>query len=141
MLLIVWSSYRTTAATTRFRTDAPELEAPNSTHLRGEFSKHHPHVKVLNFLNEHRDDIRWARTDRNGLVTITFSTQGARVKKTSGDLNDPRPNSSDTSIGGAGGPEEPFEWVKKRVEPRAAATDCWFQFVEVKRRFRTSTPE
>ncbi|MDQ3473156.1 MAG: hypothetical protein M3447_05410, partial [Acidobacteriota bacterium] len=48
----------------------------------GEFSKHHPHAKVLSFLNDHRDDIRWARTDRNGLVTITFSTQGARVKRT-----------------------------------------------------------
>lgn len=74
----------------------------------GEFSKHHPHAKVLSFLNDHREDIRWARTDRNGLVTITFSPQQVRVKRTTGELNDPQPNSSDVSIGGTGGPEEPF---------------------------------
>ncbi|MGI8917167.1 MAG: MBL fold metallo-hydrolase [Pyrinomonadaceae bacterium] len=98
----------------------------------GEFSKHHPHVKVLNFLNEHRDDIRWARTDRNGLVTITFSTQGARVKKTSGELNDPQPNSSDTSIGGPGGSEEPFEMVEETSgTPELPRPTVGSQFVEV----------
>ncbi|MFZ0064250.1 MAG: MBL fold metallo-hydrolase [Pyrinomonadaceae bacterium] len=72
----------------------------------GELSKHHPHVKVLSFLNDHRDEIKWARTDHNGLVTYTFSTQGVRVKQTTGDINDPQPNSSDVSVGVGG--EEPL---------------------------------
>ncbi|HET6669358.1 MAG TPA: MBL fold metallo-hydrolase [Pyrinomonadaceae bacterium] len=71
----------------------------------GEFSKHHPHVKVLSFLNDHRDDIKWARTDHNGLVAYTFSTQGVRVKQTTGEINDPQPNSSDISVGGGGAEE------------------------------------
>ncbi len=94
----------------------------------GEFSKHHPHVKVLTFLNDHADDIKWARTDHNGLVTYTFSTQGVRVKLTTGEINDPQPNSSDVSVGGGigvGGAEQPLVIVPAQGEGAAA------QFVEV----------
>lgn len=100
----------------------------------GEFSKHHPHARVLSFLNDHRDDIRWARTDRNRLVTITFSPQQVRVKKTTGELNDPQPNSTDTSIGGIGEPEEPFIIGAEPVTtepPQQTAPGSASQFVEV----------
>src|SRR5687767_4821819 len=99
----------------------------------GEFSKHHPHAKVLSFLNDHRDDITWARTDKNRLVTITFSPQTVRVKKTTGELNDPQPNSSDLSIGGIGEPGEPFEGGETTpVElPQQTAAGSGSQVVEV----------
>lgn len=73
----------------------------------GEFSKHHPNAGVLDVLNDHRQDIRWARTDRNGLVTITFNDQGASIALTSGEISDPQPNSSDVPVG-AGGGEQPL---------------------------------
>ena len=98
----------------------------------GEFSKHHPHAKVLSFLNDHRDDIKWARTDRNGLVTITFSTQGARVKLTTGEISDPQPNSSDTSIGGVpGGIEEPLVIGAEPPPAQQVTVASGSQFVEV----------
>ena len=72
----------------------------------GEFSKHHPNAGVLNVLDDHRDDIRWARTDRNGLVTVTFKDNEVRVKLTSGEISDPQPNSFDL-LAGVGG-EQPL---------------------------------
>ena len=102
----------------------------------GEFSKHHPHRKVLSFLNDHRDDIRWVRTDRNGLVTITFSTQGARVKRTTGVINDPQPNSSDVSIGGVLEPliiggETTTGTVATSEQQSQVTAESGSQFVEV----------
>lgn len=72
----------------------------------GESSKHHPNAGVLNVLDDHRDDIRWARTDRNGLVTVTFKDNEVRVKLTSGEISDPQPNSFDL-LAGVGG-EQPL---------------------------------
>ena len=63
----------------------------------GEHSEKHPHAAVLKVLNEHRDDITWARTDRNGRVTIAFDNGTPTVELTSGRLNDPRPNTVDVS--------------------------------------------
>jgi beta-lactamase superfamily II metal-dependent hydrolase len=64
----------------------------------GEHSEKHPHAAVLKVLNTHRDDISWARTDRNGTVTITFDNGAPTVELTSGRLNDPRPNTVDVSV-------------------------------------------
>ena len=44
----------------------------------GEHSEKHPNAAVLKVLNKHRDDITWARTDRNGAVTITFANGSRR---------------------------------------------------------------
>lgn len=63
----------------------------------GEHSEKHPNAAVLKVLNRHRDDISWARTDRNGRVTITFANGAPTVALTSGKLNDPRPNTVDVS--------------------------------------------
>ncbi len=72
----------------------------------GEFSKHHPSADVLEVLNDHRSEIKWARTDHNGLVTITFKPNDVRVKLTEGEINDPQPNSTDLPIGLGG--EQPL---------------------------------
>ena len=64
----------------------------------GEHSEKHPNAAVLKVLNRHRDDISWARTDRNGRVTITFANGTPDIELTSGRLNDPRPNTTDVSV-------------------------------------------
>ena len=64
----------------------------------GKHSTHHPHPATLRVLDRHRDDIRWARTDRNGLVTMSFDTQPPTVQLARGRLNDERPNSEDVLV-------------------------------------------
>lgn len=69
----------------------------------GKFSKHHPSASVLKVLNKYREEITWARTDRNGLVTITFKDGGVvEVEPTAGELNNPQPNSVDVPVVGGG---------------------------------------
>jgi beta-lactamase superfamily II metal-dependent hydrolase len=63
----------------------------------GEHSAKHPNPAVLKVLNNHRNDITWARTDRNGRVTITFANGAPTVALTSGNVNDPRPNTVDVT--------------------------------------------
>jgi hypothetical protein len=38
----------------------------------GSESQHHPNAQVLNVLSAHKDDLKWARTDRNGRVTFEW---------------------------------------------------------------------
>jgi beta-lactamase superfamily II metal-dependent hydrolase len=64
----------------------------------GEHSEKHPHAAVLKVLNKHRDDISWARTDRNGRVTITFDNGTPTIALSTGNINDPRPNTVDVSV-------------------------------------------
>jgi beta-lactamase superfamily II metal-dependent hydrolase len=61
----------------------------------GEHSTRHPNPQTLRVLQRHRDEIRWARTDRNGRVTMTFDTDPPTVQLTQGRINDPRPNSDE----------------------------------------------
>lgn len=63
----------------------------------GEGSTHHPNPKVLNILNNHRQDITWARTDHNGQVTFSFEGPKPTIIKTKGRLNDEVPNASDVA--------------------------------------------
>ena len=64
----------------------------------GEQSKHHPNRSVLEVLDDHRQEIKWARTDHNGLVTLTFGPGQPQIKLSAGQINDPQPNSEDTVI-------------------------------------------
>jgi glyoxylase-like metal-dependent hydrolase (beta-lactamase superfamily II) len=77
----------------------------------GEHSTRHPNPATLRVLNRHRDEIRWARTDRNGHVTMTFVDPTPTVKVTKGHLNDQRPNSEDIALPG------PVKTVSPVVEP------------------------
>ncbi len=67
----------------------------------GEHSAKHPNPSVLKVLNAHRADISWARTDRNGLVTITFADGTPDIALATGTINDPRPNTVDVSPPGS----------------------------------------
>jgi beta-lactamase superfamily II metal-dependent hydrolase len=69
----------------------------------GEHSTHHPNPATLKVLNKHKNTIRWARTDRNGPVTMTFSGQKVGIQIDHGKLNDPQPNTEDVLV------PEPFE--------------------------------
>ena len=65
----------------------------------GEQSTHHPNRDVLDILNEHKNEIEWVRTDHNGAVTLTFEAQlnDPQIRLSKGEINDPRPNDSDTA--------------------------------------------
>ena len=55
----------------------------------------HPEKGVLALLQEHRDDLFWARTDKNGLVSTTIENGQTAFKLGSGRLNDASPNIGD----------------------------------------------
>lgn len=76
----------------------------------GEHSERHPNPSTLSVLNRHKATIRWARTDRNGRVTMTFGAGTPRVSLTTGRINDPRPNAVDV-------PGEPAEGGEISPEP------------------------
>ena len=61
----------------------------------GSGSKSHPNPQTLHVLEAHAHDIRWARTDHNGLSTFTFVGMKTDIEITRGDLDDPVPNSAD----------------------------------------------
>ncbi|MBZ5728028.1 MAG: MBL fold metallo-hydrolase [Acidobacteriia bacterium] len=52
----------------------------------------HPDPGVLQLLEEHADTLQWARTDRNGHITVTFDGGAARFAISRGELSDPTPN-------------------------------------------------
>lgn len=54
----------------------------------------HPNPDVLKLLDEQRARLEWARTDRNGLVTVAFSGSSPALIPTRGELNDATPNTS-----------------------------------------------
>ena len=62
----------------------------------GDYRKgHHPHPEVLNLLDENRENLDWVRTDRNGLVTITFGPDGPHIKLSRGRVDDETPPTED----------------------------------------------
>jgi beta-lactamase superfamily II metal-dependent hydrolase len=87
----------------------------------GEHSTQHPHPATLRLLDRHRGDIRWARTDRNGRVSMSFDTQPPSVRPSQGSLNDERPNSEDVAVAAPAVPApRPVAPPAARVETRAA---------------------
>ena len=79
--------------------DASVLEDFGTTPLfgicAGQMSASHPNRRVLQLLDDHRDDLRWVRTDRNGLSTIALEP-AEDITVDHGEVSDPRPNTSDT---------------------------------------------
>jgi beta-lactamase superfamily II metal-dependent hydrolase len=64
---------------------------------------HHPHPDVLDLLVDNRREIDWVRTDRNGLVSITFGPGRPRIKLTRGRKDDPtKPTGEGDSLESAG---------------------------------------
>ncbi len=66
-------------------------------HSGGIVDSTHPDPGVLSFLRRNRQRIGWARTDRNGLITVNLNSQAARFRVSRGQLNDFTPNSTDQS--------------------------------------------
>lgn len=86
------------------------LEELGSTALfgicAGEHSKKHPDGGVLQLLEKHKDDLRWARTDHNGQTTIEFSDGEATIAVSKGEINDSRPNSIEDRVVSEMAPEQ-----------------------------------
>ncbi|HEX5759153.1 MAG TPA: MBL fold metallo-hydrolase [Thermoanaerobaculia bacterium] len=55
----------------------------------------HPAGTVLDVLSQHADELRWARTDRNGRITVSLPANGpTTMKKQRGVFNDDRRNAA-----------------------------------------------
>ncbi len=63
--------------------------------IAGENSEEHPHPSVLSLLDSAEGAVSWARTDRNGSVTIEFEGAEPSVHPTRGMLNDTHSNLRD----------------------------------------------
>jgi beta-lactamase superfamily II metal-dependent hydrolase len=68
----------------------------------GDARGHHPHPDVLDLLDEHRAQIDWVRSDRNGLVSITFGPHAPDIRRTRGDIDDATTNEFDDDFAPAG---------------------------------------
>lgn len=68
----------------------------------GDHPGHHPHPEVLELLDDERTRLDWVRTDRNGLVTVTFfDPDRRRIRLSRGRRDDPTSNMrGDTDAGG-----------------------------------------
>jgi beta-lactamase superfamily II metal-dependent hydrolase len=75
-------------------------ELGNPGHLgicAGSGSTAHPHPDTLNILDKRRKNLKWVRTDHNGLSTLSFGAK-TTISVAEGTFNDARPNSRDTSV-------------------------------------------
>lgn len=54
----------------------------------GEGSKSHPARQTLELLKRHREELSWARTDRNGETSIFFDGATPRIQQSTGKLDD-----------------------------------------------------
>lgn len=95
---------------------------------------HHPHSEVLTLLKAQLD-AEWARTDRNGLSTFTF-TQAAvpKIKVKTGKINNAIVNGSDIEAGAGGTSPTPPTSTIAAVERKEPETPPSGQFVRSVRR-------
>lgn len=77
-----------------------ELNAQGKSRLfgicAGEQSTDHPNVATLKVLQNHKSDIRWARTDHNRQSSFFFKTATPSVTVELPPLNDPEPNTDES---------------------------------------------
>ena len=66
-------------------------------HTGGLNDSNHPDPGVLQLLVKNGDTLQWARTDRNGLITVTFLQASPKLQIACGKLNDATPNSDEMS--------------------------------------------
>ncbi len=97
----------------------------------GDFMQgHHPHPDILRLLDENRERIDWVRTDRNGLVTITFGAGGPRIRLSRGEVDDETPPTGDVDTDAARGftDSETILSPAAPAPPAAAAEGATYQF-------------
>ena len=58
----------------------------------------HPDPAVLALLETNADTLQWARTDRNGHITVTFDDGAPRFAISRGELNDATPNADTAAV-------------------------------------------
>lgn len=93
----------------------------------------HPNPSVLNLLDKNRDIVDWVRTDRNGLVTITFGPGDPVIELSRGEQDDatppvkPKPHRDDfTDADDAGRPGTPAPPAGGAQPLAAGGTDYTF---------------
>ncbi|MFC7700869.1 MBL fold metallo-hydrolase [Bradyrhizobium sp. GCM10028915] len=67
----------------------------------------HPDPGVLKFLESITDTYHWARTDRNGRITVSFAGSKLKIGVDDGELNDSSPNAKDVMPEEEGSSEVP----------------------------------
>lgn len=73
-----------------------ELQDTTSFGISGGINdEKHPNPDVLELLKRNRPRIQWARTDRNGLISVSFGPRGVTFEKSRGRLNSATPNTAD----------------------------------------------
>ncbi len=90
----------------------------------GQESTHHPARKILKLLDKYKDEIKWARTDHNGLVTLAYKKgkKEPQIKIEKGALNDAKPNFIDLTSSVSSAIAQPFsEPTVLSTEPAAAS--------------------
>jgi beta-lactamase superfamily II metal-dependent hydrolase len=81
----------------------------------------HPSPQVLDILSEHARDIRWARTDRNGVISIAFDGDSPpTIQLSRGNINNPNPNTADAAAAVSKAPAAPEPAVRPLVPVPAA---------------------
>lgn len=85
-------------------------------HTGGTNDATHPDHGVLQLLDERRNKLVWARTDRNGLTTISFDDERVIFDIARGDLSDATPNGD--VISEAPEPAQPTAATSSTREPR-----------------------
>ena len=76
-------------------------DTPWYLHSGGSEDPTHPDPDALELLYSRRQSLKWARTDRNGLISVrVFDDGSVTVAKSRGRLSDPTPNASDTRPAG-----------------------------------------
>jgi hypothetical protein len=88
--------------------------ASHFAHTGGLNDAGHPDPGVLELLDQNRNRLQWARTDRNGLITVTFPQNGPHLEITFGQLNDPTPNGDEVAPPAAHGPVAPNPVITTR---------------------------
>lgn len=61
----------------------------------GEQSTAHPNPATLKVLQNHKSEIKWARTDHNRQSSFSFNTATPKITIEQGELNDPKPNTDE----------------------------------------------
>jgi beta-lactamase superfamily II metal-dependent hydrolase len=103
----------------------------------GDAPGHHPHPVVLQLLNKNRDSLDWVRTDRNGLVSITFGTGSPSIELSRGVRDDATPpkkatrtphtdDFTDSEVASPGGGAPPAAGAQLSAEGSTGGSDYTF---------------
>ncbi|MGH7131319.1 MAG: hypothetical protein ACREJO_05175 [Phycisphaerales bacterium] len=108
--------------------------SPALVHSGGSDDPGHPSKSALAVLKANTQKVRWARTDRNGLITCTVSNGKVALKLSRGQLNDSRVNPPHPDVEPAAAVERSIERAEtpaRELSPGAVTTSGDPRFVEI----------